>query len=81
MRAHLDTFMTTHNMSDTDLVEIIFAKGRGSARSKYPGFWAEVAAQVPGRPLRYVKEAVQRMYHPNAHKGAWTKEEDEALQR
>lgn len=77
----METFKTTHKMTDSEVVDIIFAKGRSSERSKYPGFWADVAAVVPGRPLRYVKEAVQRMYHPNAHKGAWTKEEDETLRR
>ncbi|BEJ16790.1 hypothetical protein CspHIS471_0601910 [Cutaneotrichosporon sp. HIS471] len=81
VRGTLETFKRTHSVSDQEVVDIIFAKGRSSARSKYPGFWADVAGAVPGRPLRYVKEAVQRMYHPNAHKGPWTKEEDLELQR
>lgn len=39
------------------------------------------AAQVPGRPVVYVKKCVQRMYDPRAHKGAWTNAEDDDLER
>lgn len=55
------------------------SKGRSAERGSYPGFWSEIAQQVPGRPVRYVKEAVMRIYHPSAHKGKWTAEEDRSL--
>jgi hypothetical protein len=40
-----------------------------------------VAAHVPGRPVKYVKNHVQREYDPRGHKGSWSKEEDIALLR
>jgi len=57
------------------------AKGKAGERSQYPKFYSDLAGQVPGRPVRYVKEAVKRMYDPRARKGAWTKAEDAELLR
>ena len=68
-----------NNLSDEALLEIILSKGRFDKRSAYPHFWAELAEKVPGRPVKYVVTAVQRMYDPRARKGAWTQEEDSKL--
>jgi hypothetical protein len=68
-----------HSLTDTALLEIILSKGRFDKRSEYPHFWAELAERVPGRPVKYVVTAVQRMYDPRARKGAWTPDEDTKL--
>lgn len=68
-------------MTEEQVLDVIMAKkGDGDKnRTDHPTFWVEMASQVPGRPVRYVKEAVKRMYDPRARKGPWTKEEDTAL--
>ncbi|GMK59658.1 hypothetical protein CspeluHIS016_0802640 [Cutaneotrichosporon spelunceum] len=79
MREHLTTFQAVHKMSDQDLVDLIMSKGRFVERSPYPTFWYELAAEVPGRPVKSVVEATKRMYDPRARKGLWLPSEDRAL--
>jgi hypothetical protein len=69
----------TNELDDKQLLEVILSKGRFDKRSAYPHFWAELAEKVPGRPVKYVVTAVQRMYDPRARKGAWTAPEDAML--
>lgn len=79
MRTHLDTFKRIHNLTEEALVSIAFAKGRTSERGQYEKFFPELAACVPGRPVKYVKEAVKRMIDPSGRQGRWTSDEDQAL--
>lgn len=79
LRDHLDTFRRANRLTDDELLEIIMTKGKTAGRVPYPKFYPELATAVPGRPVRYVKEAVKRMFDPTARKGAWSKEEDADL--
>ncbi len=36
---------------------------------------------VPGRPVKYVKDHVKRLYDPRGKKGPWSAEEDATLLR
>jgi len=38
-----------------------------------------LAAAVPGRLVKYVKDHTKRLYDPRGNKGFWTKEEDDKL--
>lgn len=69
-----------HKVSDHDLVDLIMSKGRYVERT-FQSFWFELAAQVPGRPVKSVVEATKRMYDPRARKGMWLPSEDKALIR
>jgi hypothetical protein len=57
------------------------SKGRFVERSAYPTFWFELAAEVPGRPVKSVVDATKRMYDPRAGKGMWLPSEDKALKQ
>ncbi|ORY31841.1 hypothetical protein BCR39DRAFT_525659 [Naematelia encephala] len=81
VKQHLAMFQHVNRISDHELVNLVMAKGRMSERRDFPKFWPEVAATVPGRPVKYVKDHVHRMYDPRGRKGAWTKSEDEELLR
>ena len=41
----------------------------------------DAAAVVPGRPVKYVRDHVRRLYDPKGKKGPWTADEDAALLR
>ncbi|BEJ10714.1 hypothetical protein CspHIS471_0101360 [Cutaneotrichosporon sp. HIS471] len=79
MREHLTTFQAVHKVPDQDLVDLIMSKGRFVERSPFPTFWFNLAAEVPGRPVKSVVEATKRMYDPRARKGLWLPSEDKAL--
>ncbi|KAL7420724.1 RNA polymerase I enhancer binding protein [Cryptotrichosporon argae] len=76
IRNHLDDFAKMNRLTDDELVSVVM---HADARSAYPRFWQDIGLVVPGRPLKYVKQSVERMYDPLARKGPWTKEEDERL--
>ncbi|GFZ50527.1 hypothetical protein JCM24511_08284 [Saitozyma sp. JCM 24511] len=82
VKTYLATFQAIHRVSDAELVDLIMARGhRLSDRERHPKFWPDIAAQVPGRPVKYVKDHLQRMYDPRGRKGAWSAKEDEQLLR
>ncbi|ORX37090.1 hypothetical protein BD324DRAFT_624745 [Kockovaella imperatae] len=81
IREYLTTFKQVNRVDQAELVELIHAKGRFSERKEFPKFWPEVAAVVPGRPVKYVKDHVKRVFDPLARKGPWTPKEDELLTR
>ena len=88
-----ETEVQLNRVTQDELVDIIFAKGRTSERNDYGKFWPDTgewdarrrrsslisAAKLPGRPVKYVRDAAMRMYNPDGHKGAWTKDEDQKL--
>ncbi|KAL1409128.1 RNA polymerase I enhancer binding protein [Vanrija albida] len=77
----LEAFRRENNLDRDGLREIILGKGLQSERAKYPRFFPEIARLCPGRPVRYVKECIKRLYDPRAHKGPWTEAEDKELLR
>ncbi|CAK9785238.1 hypothetical protein CC85DRAFT_302155 [Cutaneotrichosporon oleaginosum] len=79
MQQQLKTFQAVNKMSDEELVDLIMSKGRYVERGSHPTFWFDLAAQVPGRPVKSVVDAVKRMYDPRAGKGMWLPSEDRAL--
>ncbi|RXK36265.1 hypothetical protein M231_06469 [Tremella mesenterica] len=70
-----------NKLGDEELLEIIMAKGENSERKEYPKFWPQVAANLPGRPVKYVKDMVQRMYDPLSRQGIWSEEQEATLLR
>ncbi|EKC98622.1 nucleolus protein [Trichosporon asahii var. asahii CBS 8904] len=81
LRMYLEDFQEVHQLSDAELVDLLMSKGKNTEKNRYGKFWPELAGAVPGRPVRYVKEVVKRMYDPRGRKGEWTMEEDFKLKQ
>lgn len=81
LRMYLEDFQEVHQLSDEELVDLLMSKGKNTEKNRYGKFWPELAGAVPGRPVRYVKEVVKRMYDPRGRKGEWTMEEDYKLKQ
>ncbi|WWC88330.1 uncharacterized protein L201_003240 [Kwoniella dendrophila CBS 6074] len=83
IRGVLDAYKKTRRLNDDQLVEAVMAGATTfhEGRDAWQSFWLEIAAACPGRPVRYMQKAVQRMYDPNGHKGHFTPEEDAMLIR
>lgn len=81
LRMYLEDFQEVHQLSDEELVDLLMSKGKNTEKNRYGKFWPELAGAVPGRPVRYVKEVVKRMYDPRGRKGEWTAEEDFKLKQ
>lgn len=81
LRMYLEDFQEVHGLSDAELVDLLMSKGKNTEKNRYGKFWPELAGAVPGRPVRYVKEVVKRMYDPRGRKGEWTMEEDYKLKK
>ncbi|EIW67613.1 hypothetical protein TREMEDRAFT_64204 [Tremella mesenterica DSM 1558] len=81
VRSYFDNFKSINKLGDEELLEIIMAKGENTERKEYPKFWPQVAANLPGRPVKYVKDMVQRMYDPLSRQGIWSEEQEATLLR
>lgn len=62
-------------LSDDELAEHIHAM----KAQTYGNFWSDLAALLPGRPLRGIHPWIKRLYDPRAGQGKWTAAEDAAL--
>ena len=74
----IDTYRDTQQLTDQQILDIIFAKGKNS-RADFGDFWQIVTEGMVDRPIASVYHHTKRIYQPDARQGAWTPEQDEML--
>ncbi|KAI3612161.1 nucleolar protein [Moniliophthora roreri] len=65
-------------LSNDQLLDLIFSK---EDKSRDNGFWSEITAAVPLRPIISVYHHVRRKWNPMSTQGKWTLEEDDRLRQ
>lgn len=78
IQAWFDSFAMANQLSDEQVVEIIFTP-KGSLLPEYKSLWFDLASALPKRPITAVFNYVRRAYNPLKGQGKWTEEEDSTL--
>lgn len=78
MQQAIEEYSRKFSLSEEDLRNIIFAKGK-KTRGQHADFFPTIASSLEARPLIAVYNYVRRAYDPLGKKGTWTAEEDGKL--
>jgi transposase-like protein len=81
LRAAVLEFAASKGFSTEDFSWLVVpGQGKRQVEGKETmGIWKEVAKALPNRTIKAVAAAGLRLFHPDAHRGRWTPEEDDRL--
>ncbi|KAG5716686.1 DNA-binding protein REB1 [Termitomyces sp. T112] len=74
----IERFRTSRGLTEDQIQELIFPQ---SEKNRDNIFWSELTSAVPLRPIIAVYHHIRRTHHPYKKRGAWTADQDAALEK